>query len=456
MSTLPTPDRTVQSTHAEPIKAPMRAMAGDNFILCSRGLVRLRTLGDPNGATEQPLDVQLGSGSTDSATKHFLVHGSRPTLRLRTSRGYTLQGTMEQAIRVVDAGGNWCWKQLPAVCANDWVPLRMGGMIGEANPVLLPPLPDAYWTSDYAAFVPRYVTADLAEFVGYFMGDGSLHSRSIRLCAANTDPDVVDRLTHLGRSLFGLEAHASARKGYTEVCFNSIRLVLWWEACGFTKTLPDAGHQGKGYTPQIPDALLHTNDPTIYAAFVRGLFEADGTQQNQFVSFSTSSSSFCDDVQALLLALGFITTKKIERAGAGRWGSKSSNILRLLNVNCTARFLRAIGFVSERKQVLKEDDHPQAARFDHVPLPRKLIDELAPVNDNLRKTLLMALARHGSITRRSAQELFSRNPHKQIAHYLGFFYDRLATAEHCSEQPVFAVTGPDFSTHIASGFLCEL
>ena len=41
------------------------------------------------------------------------------------------------------------------------------------------------------------MTAALAELVGYFMGDGSLHSRGLRFCVAETDFDVVERLEML-------------------------------------------------------------------------------------------------------------------------------------------------------------------------------------------------------------------------------------------------------------------
>ncbi len=50
------------------------------------------------------------------------------------------------------------------------------------------------------------MTPDLAELVGYFMGDGSLHAKGIRFCVADADLDVVERLQVLGKELFGLEA----------------------------------------------------------------------------------------------------------------------------------------------------------------------------------------------------------------------------------------------------------
>src|SRR5207247_6758929 len=130
----------------------------------------------------------------------------------------------------------------------------------------------------------------------------------LRLCVAADYFDVVDHLIRLGKELFGLEAGVSAQEGYTEVAFHSVRLALWWEACGFAKHAPYEGHSGKGYTPHIPDAVLHGNDRDVYGAFVRGLFEADGTVTMGIPTWTTARASFADELQPLLRALGYPTT----------------------------------------------------------------------------------------------------------------------------------------------------
>ena len=59
----------------------------------------------------------------------------------------------------------------------------------------------------------------------------------------------------------------------------------------------------------------------------------------------------------------------------------------------TTRFLHEIGFLSKRKQTVSQpQNHPQAARYDHIPLSRELVDRLAPTNDNLRRALLLTLS----------------------------------------------------------------
>ncbi len=434
------------------VLAPTGCLVGGSLVPTERGLVRLRSLGDLDGEKWQDLAVAVATDDGAKTATKFHVNGVEPVVTVDTSRGYRIQGTVTHRVKVVDTDGEWTWRRFGDIRPNDLVPLSLDQLIGEPRTVALPPLPEAYWTSDHTTIVPRKMSPELAEFVGYFMGDGSLHSRGIRMAVAAEDFDVVERLRSLGKGLFGLEAHVSDRKGYTEVAFHSVRLTLWWEAVGFAKHTPVEGHRGKGYTPHIPDAVLHANDRSTYASFVRGLFEADGTiTADAYPSWSTTSLEFSRDVQTLLLSLGYPTTRKMDTTG---WGNSPLAVLRLLNLSYNEYWSSEIGFMSGRKQSgIKLESSGQAARKDHVPVSRAMVDRLAPNNDGLRKTMLMSLARIGLVSRRSAEELLQRTGDAALEHLLGFFYDRVTSAELGEEQMTYDLSVPDNVTYLANGFV---
>ncbi len=152
----------------------------------------------------------------------------------------------------------------------------MGTLVGPPRHVPLPVLDQAYYTGDHHVRVPESMTPELAELVGYFMGDGSLHAKGIRLCVADTDLDVAGRLGVLAKELFGISPVISPRDGYQALTLTSVRLARWWQAAGFAKELPADGRTGKGWIPRVPSAVLEANDPAAYGAFLRGLFEAEG------------------------------------------------------------------------------------------------------------------------------------------------------------------------------------
>jgi ribonucleoside-diphosphate reductase alpha chain len=441
--------RNAQAT----VLAPTGCLVGDSLVSTSRGLVRLRTIGDPVGAKWQDLDVEVATDQGVRKATQFYVNGFEEVVSIETSRGYRIQGTATHRIKVVDADGNWVWRRFAEIKRDDRIPLMLNGLVGEPQRVELPPLGDLYWTADFRTRVPRTMTPELAELVGYFMGDGSLHAKGVRLCVAAGDDDVVEHLVDLGAALFGLDASVTSKKGYTEVAFNSVPLTVWWEACGFAKLPPSADHSGKGWHAHIPDSVLHTNDREVYAAFIRGLFEADGNTNGGYVYWSTVTESFSRDVQSLLLALGFVTTRKIDGT-ASNWGTHDRCVLRLPNVASSERYLREIDFISVRKAAaLWTGDHRQASRADHIPVSRAMLDELAPDNDSLRRGMLMALARRGDVSRRSATALLERTADPELEHVLGFYYDTVATVETLDDEPTYDISVPDDVTYVANGFV---
>ncbi len=450
--------RNAQAT----VLAPTGCLVSGSLVSTSRGLVRLSGLGDVDGAEWQDLDIEVATDEGPRRATKFYVNGMEHVVSVETERGYRIQGTPTHRIKVIDEHGNWTWRRMAEIAAGDRVPMMLDGMVGDPCEVPLPPLGDLHWNADHQTRVPRRISAELAEFVGYFMGDGSLHAKGIRLCVTDGDDEVADRLVALGRELFGLDAHLLPREGYTEVSFHSVPLTIWWDACGFAKLQPYEGHSGKGWSPHIPDAILHSNDREVYSAFVRGLFEADGNANNGYAYWTTSREEFSRDVQTLLLTLGFVTTRDVSDSRE-KLGGRCHRV-RLLNANSAARFVEEVGFMSARKnEGLEDKDHPQAARYDHIPVSRAVVDRLAPSNDQLRKALLMQLARSGSVSRRSATALLERGatavddevlePAAELESMLGYFYDTVATSELLEEQPTFDLSVPDNVTYVANGFV---
>ena len=442
--------RNAQAT----VLAPTGCLVGGSLIPTERGLVRLRSLGDPEGAQWQDLGISVGTDEGPRTATHFYVNGAEAVVTVGTDRGYRIQGTPTHRIKVVDPQtGDWVWRRFGDIETGDLVPLQMNQLVGGFREVTLPSLGDMYWTGDWTTTAPRTMSPELAEFVGYFMGDGSLHAKGLRLCVTAGDFDVVERLQALGKELFNLQAHVTERTGYSELAFHSVPLTVWWEACGFAKTAPVEGHTGKGWQPHIPDAILASNSPETYRAFVRGLFEADGTVTCGYPSWSTTSIGFSHDVQSLLLAIGFPTTRKMEMDRTG-WGSSPLAVLRILNLSYSKDFAEAIGFMSGRKQAaLVSTTIAQAARHDHIPAPRSLIDRLAPENGRLQRTMLASLARNGMVSRRSARELLKRTNDSELARLLNHFYDRIRSADLGEEQWTYDLSVPDNVTYVANGFV---
>ena len=439
------------------VLAPTGCLVGGTLVSTGRGLVRLGSLGDPDGAQWQELGTEVATDEGARPATKFYINGTENVVTVDTKRGYRVRGTATHRIKVVEPdSGEWVWRRFGDLRGGELVPLAMGSLVGEPQEVVLPPLAEAYWTSEHHVRVPRRMTAELAEIVGYFMGDGSLHSRGLRFCVANTDFDVVERLSLLIKECFGVPSKVTPQRGYTEVRIDSVRLALWWEACGFAKQAPSEGHRGKGYSADIPDAVLHVNDVDVYTAFLRGLYEADGDTSAGYPHLKNTSLQLVRDVQTMLLALGIPTTLSVkDRVDGTSWGRAPLASLRTLNAAHSTRWLEVIGFMGDRKNAgVRTTDQSigQTARKDYIPLTRAMIDRLAPSNDRLRRVLLLEHS-HGRISRRIATELFERTGDGELGHLLGFFYDTVQTAELGEDELTYDISVPDNVTYVANGFV---
>ena len=431
--------------------APTGCLTGDTLITTDRGLARLTELGDTYGDRWQDLDLTVSTDEGPRRATKFFVNGEEPTRRVRTEGGYQIQGTLTHRVKVVDERtGAWAWKRLADIAPHDLLPLQMRTLIGEPRRVPLPVLDQAYYTGDQHLRVPDSVTAELAELVGYFMGDGSLHAKGIRLRVANEDLDVAERLGILAKELFGLSPIITPREGYQEVTLQSVRLARWWQSAGFAKELPSSDHGGKGWVPRIPSAILEANDPAVYGAFLRGLFEADGTVLDGFPSLSTAHDSFAGEVRTALLTLGLATTTRETVSG---WGGPIFQV-RLRNVDHALNFDETVGFISERKSRLMAFLEPAAsAKKDCIFLPKHTWNELVPAGHSAHGAVVQSVCQAGGVPRMLARRLFEETLDARLAEALGYLFERAASNDDGGIQPTYDLSVPDNVTYVANGMV---
>ena len=435
------------------VLAPTGCLTADTLVTTDRGLVRLGEIGQVYGDRWQDLNLMVSTDEGPRRATKFFVNGEEPTRRVVTEGGYRIQGTLAHRIKVVDTDtGQWVWKRLADVAAGDLVPMQLGTLVGEPRRVPLPVLDQAYYTGDRYVEVPDVVTPELAELVGYFMGDGSLHAKGVRLCVADTDLDVIERLRILAKELFHLEPRVRQQKGYAELTLQSVRLARWWQAAGFAKTKPADDHVGKGWVPRVPSAILETNSREVYAAFVRGLFEADGAVSHGVPSVASSSPSFVYQLQTLLLALGYPTTLRTTDSGWG--GQAAMHQLRVRTVKHALRYGDEIGFLSSRKQAaVATTAASQSGNRDRIHLPSAVWNELVPVDNEHRGLILQSLRRGVGVSRDLAEKVYAETGDERLAHALGYIFEVVAANEDGGVQPTYDLSVPDNVTYVAGGFV---
>ena len=454
--------------------APTGCLVPGSLVTTDHGLVRLGDLGNTEGASWQDVDLAVQTDEGPRQATKFFVNGLSDTVELRTQGGHTITGTPEHRTKVVLANGTWAWRRFAEVAPGDLVPLALGQLFGEPHQVRMPVGPQELDRHDVVGEFPQTMTPELAELAGLFMGNGSLHGQGLRFESATLDGidgidlDVIERLRVLAKSVFAMPISIdsampisidSATLAGQTVLIHSVRLAQWWEDAALAK-VPDETLPGRGFcVPRIPPAVLWSNDPVIYSSFLRGLFEANGVISASGISLVTTTQRLADEVQALCLALGYMT---------GRGSSTGNHLglpvyhVDLLSGPSEARWLDEVGFVSGHKQRLAKATATATAKKDWVPLPSSLVDELLPSlprddrdadASSLRSAIRAAIKGHGVVQRSLVQRLADMTDDARVHHLLGFFYDKVVSSADGGYQPTYDLSVPNNVTYIANGFV---
>lgn len=271
--------------------------------------------------------------------------GISETLTLKTEHGRTISTTPNHLF--MTPSGEW----------ERMVNLQTGDKIS-----LLPPVfSESYQNISLDLGLPVLkkvlkIDEDLALFLGFYMGDGSLHKGkkgsgyTLSIVFDAKDVKSIETCERLLVKLFGrfTKRVVGNKKGGVELRVSSKYLGEFADSLG----LIYRNDKGKGNIKRlvhVPDFILKS-PKSVIKNFLQGLFDADGfsAYNSPRIVFFSKHEEFIRDIQLLLLGFGAtskinITTKK---AGDGHLYTGRELVLRKLE---TEKFMKEIGFVSERK-----------------------------------------------------------------------------------------------------------
>ena len=395
----------------------------------------------------QDLGIEVSTDEGPQVATKFFVNGEEPTRRIVTEGGYRLQGTLAHRVKVVDPHtGQWVWKRLADIEPGDLVPLQLGQAVGEPRVVPLPVLDQAYYAGDRRTEVPNAVDAALAELVGYFMGDGSLHAKGIRLCVADADVDVVERIRVLSKGLFALDPVV----GRSRAIRRSPCSPSGWPGGGrppasprICRELTTAARAGRRACPRRsarPTTRRSTPPSCGVCSRPTEPLSAACPMCRPRRRHSPTTSARCCSRSASPRPPGTPSA-----AGAAR-----SIQVRVRNLTHALGFAARVGFLGGRKQALVDAAAAtQSGNRDRIQLPDEVWLELAPVGHELRSLIQQAVARGRGVSRDLALQLQQVVADPRLAHALGYVFEPVAANVDGGVQPTYDLSVPSNVTYVA-------
>jgi ribonucleoside-diphosphate reductase alpha chain len=308
----------------------------DTLVNTDKGTLRLSELVDSLQRGHQRHDLSV---ATDEGWKQSLEgfnNGVAQTKRVTLENGLWIQGTPNHKLKVMRSSGARDWVRLDEIQSGDHVIQVLDQHTG--TPVTLKPLEALHFNAT-SITTPDTLSEDLAFFLGYFWGDGFVSTGGrVGLCAAHGSV-METRAPELFKELFNLEVSTQQKPDDKSVVYvvKSIALYTWLEQNGLLKT--------KANDLRVPRAIRQA-PRAVLGAFLRGLYEADGTLTHHYPELSSVSRGFVEDIAVLLAGLGIPSTITDYAPRADRYSTQSYARVRVVSHVGLERFKERVGCVA--------------------------------------------------------------------------------------------------------------
>jgi len=338
-----------------------KCLDADTVVQTRHGLTRISQVNDGDVVWNGDQFVRVEAVSHEHA---------RPGLMITTTRGLQVKVTPEHRLRVQDEDGGAIWRQAADIAIGDTLVISPYTTAGGGCRVLSLPFPSdgrvsanatkedalAFAHAPEAPMLP--LTERVCRLLGVFVGDGSVTATQVRIHCDGQDGDLIDLLIDDFRQI-GLRPTTEAVKTWgaevlrrRSVRVASAPLVRALAAAGVVDWRhTDGGVKNARATRvlAVPEVIFRAG-PTQQAAFLAGLFEADGSVPagSATVELSTKSRQLAADVQLLLLRFGIVASILPHEVKGGLYYK-----VKMGRYGLNA-FHEQIGFLSDRKRRVLE------------------------------------------------------------------------------------------------------
>ncbi len=280
-----------------------KCVTGDTLVLTEKGLTPIQEMGDIRLPDQfAPLEERIVSPEGEEGTEAFYYGGYRETRHLSLQYGFSLEGTPNHRIHVLDESGGVVFRALENLKVGDTVVLYAGQQrLGNGN-APLPAFSGTFRTNSHRITFPEHMNTDLAFLLGSITSEGAITVNGVNI--SNTDRALLEDLRDIAENLFGLKGHIArdARNEVHYLTLNSRPLRHW--------LLVDLGLQARAAHKIIPTCILQASREEI-GAFLRGLFlDSFMTQNGKTFGITLASQALIRQLQILLLNLDILATSR--------------------------------------------------------------------------------------------------------------------------------------------------
>ena len=268
----------------------------ETLVFTEKGLLRLDEIVDAQkpGWQQHALTVATDEGWRTSPRCYN--NGVVPVLRVHTVSGMSMAGTPEHRVKVMSDQGVE-WRSLKDLRVGDWILVRLGQHRGSLQSLRRPI--QRHGNQVWPKF-PIVLDEEFAFFLGYLAGDGFVASgeddHRVGVSIAHTSY-LMKEMPALMERLFEVKVHTSQKPADNS-------MTLMFDNRAIKEFLHLNGLAKPGSRDVFVPQMIRQSSPQVVGAYLRGLFEADGSLSHGYPDLTTTSPRLAEEVATLLVGLG--------------------------------------------------------------------------------------------------------------------------------------------------------
>ena len=352
----------------------------DTLVFTDRGLLRLDEIVTHEEPGWEPHEHHVSTDEGMRASYQGYNNGVSPVLRIKTDAGIELTGTPNHKVKVMTADGA-TWRRFDEIQPGDSLLVMLGQHQGQMQSLIAPKKRHGNQVMPY---FPAALDEEFAFFLGYMAGDGfvasSENDHRIGVTVAHSSY-LMDEMPNLMNRLFGddINIHTQQKANDASVTFVIDNRGL---KDFFLLNELDKASSTAVFVPR----LIRQSPPEIVGAYLRGIFEADGSVCHGYPQLLSSSERLVREVATLLIGLGCPVRISQQPPSKDRYGSAPIWNLKIQSfqglqvwqdiINCDdrSRFKACIEFepdlTRETSYVLPEAEYWIKGVLDAITLPQ--------------------------------------------------------------------------------------
>lgn len=362
-----------------------KCVDGDTLVQTSKGFRRIRNIVS-NDCSISKIDLSVPDETGEGIAEFGYFEPQADTLKITTEDGFSLTGTPEHKIRVLDKSGCLVWKRLDKVSDRDYVAISRNHFLNNfENEKVIFQFDKEKYADKFQSYSSRQnclksltslsigcdVTKDLMTLFGVILSEGYCCSRGLSI--SNTYEPMIEAcsraLDYLGIAYSRFDDN---RREKTQFVIHTTRK----SALDFFATM---GFDKKSAEKDVPDCLLGLSKAST-TTWLRAYFELDGGVEKGAVLAWSISKKLLSEIQTILLGLGVVSRVRSRL-------KRCSNCIRKENIDSYElvidssgldNFAKHIGFMSERKNRLLKQllDKKRNANKDVIPYWQDIVIEM--------------------------------------------------------------------------------